>query len=169
VAGVSFTCSCCGKEHEGLPDLAFGAPEDYVRISAEEKETIAKKADDLCSINDEQFFVRGILMVPIAGSDAEFGWGVWVSLNREDFYRYIDLYDAEDARERYVGALRNSLPGYPDTLSLPVDVHLQPYPDRPKIVVHESDHPLSVHQREGIELDALQRIVESYLHPSGVR
>ncbi len=163
----SFVCHCCGQRHEGLPDLAFDAPYYYEQLSDEQKRTIAKKSDDFCSINDEDFFIRGILFTPIIGMDLDFGWGVWVSLSRTNFQRYIELFNAEDPSGEgpYFGWFSNRMPWYPETLSLKTNVHLQPYPHRPRIELEPTDHPLSIHQREGIDLPTLQAILEANLHP----
>lgn len=58
---------------------------------------------------------------------------------------------------------------YPDTLSLKTNVWLQPYPRRPLVELEPTEHPLAVHQREGVDLATMQRIVEEALHPDGMR
>ena len=52
---LRFKCTCCGEWHEGLPDLAFAAPYYYEQLSEEQKTTIAKKSEDLCTVADEDF------------------------------------------------------------------------------------------------------------------
>lgn len=163
---LRFKCTCCGEWHEGLPDLAFAAPYYYDQLSAEQKAAIAKKSDDLCSIANKDFFIRGVLLVPVVDRDVDFGLGVWVSLSEANFKRYVQLFaDPNPAAEGpYFGWLSNRLPGYPDTLSLKTNVHLQPYPQRPRIVLEPTDHPLSVHQHRGIAFETLQRFLEANLH-----
>lgn len=163
-----FKCSCCSEWHDGVPDLAFAAPYYFDQLSEEQKRTIAKKSDDVCSIDDEDFFIRGVLHIPIIGQDSEFGLGVWVSLSRTNFKRYVELFNEPDpsGEEPYFGWFSNRVPGYPDTLSLKAEVCLQPYPTRPRIVLEPTDHPLSVHQHSGITMEALQRFIEANLHPS---
>jgi hypothetical protein len=163
----TFLCRCCGEEHAGIPDLAFDAPFYYEQLSSDQRQAIAKKSDDLCTIADEDFFIRGILLIPIAGMDAEFGLGVWVSLSYANFQRYVELYDATDLAGEgpYFGWFSNRLPWYPETLSLRTNVHLQPHPQRPRIELEPTTHPLSVHQREGIDRATLERFIEASLHP----
>lgn len=161
-----FSCKCCGDEHEGIPDLAFDAPSYYEQLSEEQKRTIATKSEDFCIIADEDFFIRGILLIPIIGLDTQFGLGVWVSLSRENFKRYIELYEASDVSGEgpYFGWFSNHMPWYPETLSLKTNVHLQPYPHRPQIELQPTDHPLSMHQHHGIDLATLQEFIEANLH-----
>lgn len=167
VPEFSFLCKCCGKKHGGIPDLAFDAPFYYEQLSLQQRNEIATKSDDLCTIDDEDFFIRGILLVPIIGLDAEFGLGVWVSLSRVNFQRFVELYDARDVSGEgpYFGWFSNRLPWYPETLSLKTNVHLQPSPQRPSIELEPTDHPLSIHQHSGIDIATLQTFIEATLHP----
>lgn len=164
---LRFKCSCCDDWHDGIPDLAFTAPYYYDDLTEEQKQTIAKKSDDVCVINGEDFFIRGIVLIPIVGQEANFGLGAWVSLSKTNFERYLELFNERDAPSEppYFGWFSNQVPGYPETLSLKTEVHLQPYPDRPHIVLEPTDHPLSVHQHAGITIDALQSLIEANLHP----
>jgi hypothetical protein len=162
-----FQCTSCHEWHDGLPDIGFDAPLPYAELTDEEKETIATKSDDLCSIRDEDFFIRGVLMIPIAGTDAQFGWGVWVSLSRTNYEGYLELYDEPDPADEpsYFGWFCNRLPWYFDTWLLETTVHLRPYPERPRVELEPSDHLLNVHQRHGIDLPTLQEILAVALHP----
>ena len=57
----------------------------------------------------------------------------------------------------YFGWFSNALPGYPDTLNLPLEVVTQELEYRPELVLSEGDHPLIREQREGITTDAHPR------------
>ncbi len=138
-------------------------------MSDEQRKAIAKKSDDLCSINDEGFFVRGVIELPIIGHDRYFGLGVWVSLKKENFYRYVELFDSKDPSGNgpYFGWLCNQLWGYPDTLNLKTNVHLRPAPARPLVKLEPTDHPLAVRQHDGIRLEDVHALIEHAMHPSG--
>ncbi len=163
-----FQCSACDEWHEGIPDLGFDAPHQYASLSAEQRTTIASKTDDLCTIEDD-YFVRGVIELPIVGHDDTFGLGAWVSLSKANFARYVELFRAAEpsADGPYFGWLCNSISGYPDTLFLKTNVHLRPHPKRPLIELEPTDHPLAIHQRKGISLAEVQAIVELALHPGG--
>jgi hypothetical protein len=158
-----------GDWHDGRPDLAFSAPYYYDNLTNEQKQTIAKLSDDVCVINGEDFFIRGVVMMPIVGQEGLFGLGAWVSLSKINFQRYLELFNEPDPTSEapYFGWFSNRVPGYPETLSLKTEVHLQLYPERPHIVLEPTDHPLSVHQHAGITTDAIQKMIEANLHPHG--
>jgi len=162
----SYRCQTCGEIHVGLPDLAFDAPWHYYGLPEDEREACAVLDSDTCSIRDEDFFIRGCLEIPVHGRKEPFSYGVWESLSREHFRRYVELY--EDQRrvtnEPWFAWLCSQLPGYPDTLLLKTNLHLRQYPTRPYIELEPTDHPLAVEQREGISLRRLQEIVELNRH-----
>ena len=161
----TFKCSTCGEVHRGLPDLAFDSPLQYHSMSDDERRS-AQLTSDTCVINDEDFFVRGLLQIPVHGRDEPFAYGVWVSLSRKNFERYQELFNASDRLDEppYFGWLCNKLPGYPDTLNLKTNVHLQPYPLRPRIELEPTDHPLALEQGKGISIERLQEIIEANTH-----
>jgi hypothetical protein len=161
-----YTCATCGEEHEGLPDLAFDSPFYFATVPESERTKRAVLTSDTCVIDGEDFFVRVCLPIPIQGTQAEFVWGVWVSLSEVNFRRYMEMYrlDPPESEGPYFGWLSNRLPGYPETLSLKTHVHLQKSGRRPRIELEPTDHLLAIHQREGIELAHLLKILGDKVH-----
>lgn len=161
----SYICGRCGQAHSGSPDLGFDAPYHYNVLDADERTRIARLTSDTCVINDEGFFVRGLLEIPVHGRAETFGLGVWVSLSRKSFARYEELYESIDRTdEGFFGWLCNTVPGYPDTLHLKTNVHLRPHPLRPRIELQLSDHPLAIDQRNGISIARMQEVFEANEH-----
>jgi hypothetical protein len=125
--------------------------------------------DELCVIAGEHCFIRGRLVIPVVDGPpgAEFDWGVWVSLSRDNFERAISLW-TEAGREDeppYFGWLSSDLPLYqPSTLNLKTHVLTQPVGQRPLIELEPTNHPLAVEQRGGIHLARVQEIAEAVLH-----
>jgi hypothetical protein len=167
---MQWTCSRCGRVHEGLPhDWGFDAPVYWYALSPDERSTRGKLSEDLCVIRDEEgehFFIRGILPIPVRTSDEEFRYGVWASLSEKSFRRVVELWNDPKRTEEppYFGWLSNSIAGYPETLSLKTNVHTRDLNLRPTIELQPTDHPLAVEQREGITPERLQELVELQLH-----
>ncbi len=69
----SFKCSTCGKVHEGLP-MSFAAdfPDMYAHMNRDERDSRAVIGSDQCIIDQQWFFIRGCLEIPIVGSDEPF-------------------------------------------------------------------------------------------------
>jgi hypothetical protein len=162
----SFICATCGARHEGLPGLSFDAPHHYSQMSPEDQASRASRDADTCSIGGEDFFVRGCLEIPVHGQDDPFVWGVWVSLSRRNFDRYVETIGKDSPEQGpYFGWLCSRLPGYPDTLNLKTNVHFRAGRLRPLVELEPTDHPLAVDQRNGMSVAAWRHKVEANLHP----
>src|SRR5690348_16292323 len=89
MAGVfAYTCTCCGKRHEGSPSFGFDAPHQYASLSAEQKLAMGELSSDLCTIThngEVDRFIRTVLEIPIVGAQDPFMWGVWVSLSDKSY------------------------------------------------------------------------------------
>ena len=164
---MRWTCRYCGEQHDDLPfDWAFAAPAHWDG---------GKTADDwltedLCVWTDDggdpAFFVRGVLYVPVVETGEALRYGVWSSLSQRSFERVIEMWNDPSRVEEppYFGWLANSIPDYPGTLNLPVDVVTDHADLRPTIVPHKSGHPLVRDHRAGISLERVREVAERRLH-----
>jgi hypothetical protein len=124
-------------------------------------------SSDQCVVRAEHYFVKGLIEIPVIGSDEVFSWGVWVSLSRDNFSRAADLWDTpgRESEKPYFGWLTTDLPLYsPTTLNLKAYVHTRPVGERPYVELEPTDHPLAVEQRTGITLDRVREIASAVLH-----
>jgi hypothetical protein len=123
-------------------------------------------SSDQCIIDDEHFFIRGNLELPIIGSEELFVWGVWVSLSEANYNRASELLEqsGRESEPPYFGWLSTALPGYPDTVNLKTHVHTRPVGVRPSIELEPTDHLLAVEQRQGITWERIQELAVVVLH-----
>ena len=165
---MRFICSSCGQIHDGFADLALEAPYYFYTVPEGERKHRSPLTSDLCSIDDEDFFIRGCLEIPIVGRPDPFSWGVWCSVSRANFERYREVFDVRQSHVGpFFGWLSSRLPGYPDTLGLKVMAHLRDEKTRPWFELEHSDHPLSVDCVQGMTAERLQEIYdEAHLHAS---
>ncbi|MGW1281969.1 DUF2199 domain-containing protein [Streptomyces tsukubensis] len=163
-----FTCSCCGSQHPELP-MSYSTTAPYAW-----EESFSHRADSLlspeqCVIRAQHYFVKGLVEIPVVGSDDVFSWAVWVSLSRENFARAADRWNTpgREAEEPYFGWLSTDLLLYsPSTINLKTYVHTRPVGQRPLIELEPTNHPLAVEQRTGITPDRVREIAAAVLHPS---
>jgi hypothetical protein len=162
-----FHCSTCGRHHSELP-FSFSAetPALYDSIPDGERDSRSELTSDLYVIDEEHFFVRGCLEIPILDELEPFVWGVWCSLSKENFRKTMEMREREgrESEPPYFGWLCTALPLYPDTLQLKTHVHTRPLGQRPFIELEPTDHPLAVDQRQGITIARVQKIAEALLH-----
>ncbi len=164
---MSYQCACCGKTHDGLPDIGSAAPFIYYELPEDEREAKTKLTADTCVIENDgevDFFIRGTIELPIHGQNEPFGLGVWVSQKKENFEAYLEDPGTADIGP-YFGWLCSELPAFGSTLSLKTMAHFQGNGLRPTIEVEPTEHPLAVAQQQGISLDKAWEIVHGYIKP----
>lgn len=113
---------------------------------------------DFCVIDEESFFIRCVLELPIIGApDMTFDIGAWSSLAKKNFDAYFDNYDDEKpvAPGPWFGWFSNQLKGYADTRGLKCQVRPRDGVRRPSLELEPTDHPLAVQQRDGISFDQI--------------
>lgn len=171
-SNYQWTCSCCGKQHYGVPDsYGYDAPWYWGDRDRLNPPPGCKLNADYCKIDDEFFFVRGCIKIPVIGSENPLIWGVWSSLSNQNFERELEVALKPERVDEppYFGWLSTRIEIYPDTLQLKCNVRSQPPGARPLIELEPSDHPLSVEQREGITSERLIEIAEKsehgWIHP----
>ena len=121
--------------------------------------------EDFCTLvdddGDENFFVRGVIHLPIIGVGETFRWGVWGSLSRENFEKLLEM--DEDPKRVELPAmfswLSTRINEYPDTLSLKMYAHIQPVGTRPHFFLEPTDHPLAQEYHHGISAERVKEIM----------
>jgi hypothetical protein len=159
---MTYRCGTCGKRHDGLPDVGSDRPLPWYEIPKDERESRAVATPDTCIIDNEHFFIRGVVEIPLVGKPDRFGFGVWVSQKRENFERYRNEPESTEIRPSF-GWLCTRIAFYSrDTYLLKTKAHFRAGGLRPAIELEPTDHPLAVDQREGITLDKAWDIVHFY-------
>jgi hypothetical protein len=157
----AWTCSCCGLTFNSLPmDYAFAAPRNWLALAETERSARCKLTDDICVINDVEYYVRGCLEIPVSGISEKFVWGVWVSVSEESLRYYLARWDAqidENEPPRF-GWLSTWISGYPEPNEIRCHVFLRSGNLRPRVVLQPTDYALAIEQHHGISLDRVKQI-----------
>ncbi|MFD4640634.1 DUF2199 domain-containing protein [Lentzea sp. NPDC058436] len=162
----AFTCGSCGQVHDGLP-FAYSMPAPAYWSAEMAENPASVLGEEQCVINDEHFFVRGRIVLPVRDADEDLEWGVWVSLSPANFSRMAEVFEnpARVHEPPYFGWLSTVLPGYePTTLNLKTNLHTQEIGVRPVIELEPTGHPLAVEQREGITVARVREFAEIAFH-----
>ena len=163
---MSYRCSVCGASHDDLPDIGMEKPDMWWGIPEGERDRRIEFTPDTCIIDDEDFFIRGVLEIPIHDYPSSFGFGVWVSQKRENFLTYLDNFDSSEIGP-FFGWLCNRIAFYEeDTLFLKTMAHFRGEGLRPDIALEQTDHPFAIDQHNGITLDRAWEIVHFYMKSS---
>lgn len=157
LVAVKYHCHICGKEHDGLPDVGADRPDPFWMIPEDERDQRVTLTSDTCQIDGSQFYVRGVIRLPVRDTEESFGIGVWVSHQEENFRTYVQQPDSSDIGP-FFGWLATRIDFYSeDTLGLKAMAHYQGGGLRPLIEVEPTTHPLAIDQREGV---ATERVCE---------
>jgi hypothetical protein len=161
---TSFTCAVCGEAHTGLPHIGSAAPYQWSDEFAKDPDSLL--TTDLCIIEGRDFFVHGVIEIPVHDYEQEFGWGVWVSHKQENFEIYREHFDTADIGP-FFGWLCTAINYYSkDTMLLKTTAHYRGEGLRPRIVLEKSAHPLYRQQRDGISLAKAWEMVHHYMGKS---
>ncbi len=147
---VTYRCATCRGLHEGLPDVAYRWPDPYFDVPESERSSRVRGDSDTCA---RDFFIRGVILIPIKETSDHFGVGVWVSQKRENFETYLKNSDMSGIGP-FFGWLCNTLPFYESsTWALKTRAHFQGNNQRPLIEIAPCDHPLYLDYSAGVTLE----------------
>jgi len=167
VAKTGFQCASCGKWHDELP-LYFACDEPLYVAELSETDrakyvTTLGDFRELVRDGTRNYFVLGVVEIPILGTNDTFGYGLWTSLSHESYVAARAALAKQAPAGSFFGWVSNRLDGYPDTINLRSRVHMRAN-TRPWIELEPTDHPLAVEQRNGITLERVHEIVQHALH-----
>lgn len=159
-------CKCCGGEIDWPPlDYACDAPIDSFDIPESELAHRVQQNRDIVIVDDQYFFIRGNVQIPIVGHSDTFAWGAWCSISRASFERINELWDdPEQVNEppRFAW-LVSVLPTYDEsTFPLKARLHLRGPCVVPYIEV-TPEHPLGQEQLNGITTERIEAIARAIL------
>jgi len=162
-----FKCTCCDEIHKGLPSFGSDAPNYYFSIPEDEIKDRVLLTSDKCIVDNQYFFVRGCLELPIIGYDDVFTFGSWVSLSMDNFEKFESLFEEKqrshnDPMFGWFSTWIYSL--YEGSENIKSRIHLRDNGIRPYIELEPTEHPLSIAQTKGITPEQVIKIYEYYVH-----
>jgi hypothetical protein len=162
---MPFVCSVCGEHHdERLLDIRLGLPHDIHVLDDDARARRAWLADDFAVLDDERFFVRGLLELPIPGLDDRFAYGTWLEVSMADFQELMRRWHDEEQFAAVECTLANELEPYRATVGLRATLRATA-PDRlPAVELAAAAHELVRAQRAGITVDRSDELAAAVLH-----
>jgi hypothetical protein len=149
---TKFTCPVCGEVHEGVDGWGYNQPQYWAQLTPAQRQA-SRIDDDLCATEDQYFFVRAVLQIPlIDGPQREFDMAVWGAVSSYDFKRYLETFGGDQAHLGPMFAyLASDIRQFAGALNLEAD--LIPRDGlRPLMRLRDADHPLVRAQQHGIRL-----------------
>lgn len=172
LASLRWKCGSCDEWHTGpCLDFSYDAPihwqKEYEAASFQSKTAQGRRYpetlldEDHCVIEDKYFFVRGIIHLPIIGTAETLRWGVWGSLNRDNFETFLNTENDPKRVELppMFSWLSTQIPEYPDTLNLKMYARIENVDWRPSFELEPTEHPLSREYHNGITPERVKEIM----------
>lgn len=142
-------------------DAAFSAPVDWGEL--DDATRAASRLDsDFCRVRYPDGvtdrFIRCVLPLPVPELDAEFGFGVWMSVSERSWDVYEAGFDSGTyGQDGCFGYLMHEIPGFDGSRGLHADIWFRPDGLRPAVALRETDHPLFAAQRDGVSVAQVER------------
>src|SRR5262249_2234463 len=165
---MRWICPICGIEHNDLPSC-FGIDAPWRALVPEsEFDSRVDLSSDQCVVDNDQFFVRGHIQVPIHGLPEPLTFSVWSSLSARSFLHMGERWESPDRASDppYFGWLCSPIPVYPSTIHLKLSVQSRAPGLTPLFTVEPGDHPLAIDQHEGISVARWHELAHQLLHSS---
>jgi hypothetical protein len=163
---MSWKCQTCDVEHDDLP-TCFGIEAPWQALVPEDEfEQRVELSADQCVVDEQHFFIRGHVEIPIHDRPEPLSFSVWSSLSEDSFFHMCDRWEAEDrdSDPPYFGWLCSPIHIYPDTIQLKLSVQSRRPGFTPLFTVESTDHPLSIDQRHGISIERWHHLAHQLLH-----
>lgn len=149
---MTLRCACCGERHEGLPHIAFDSPVYLRHVPPAERADRVALTDNHGRIDDD-FFIRGVVEIPVHGEDAPLRIEVWVTQQRDNYEAFRAAPEDSDLGP-FFGWLSNAFAfeGAP-VINLKTLAHFRGQGQLPAIALEPTGHPFARAQAEGISLE----------------
>ncbi len=150
---VSVACVTCGAVHPIRDtELVYGLPDAIFELDSAARGERAKISSDICMLDGDRHFLRGVIPLSVAGRDRPYRIGAWVEMAESDIREILNVWE-DQMQSRcppFSGSLANEIYGHAGSCGLKVEVQLTGPTTRPDIVVLASQSDLYRRQRDGI-------------------
>ena len=158
---TAIRCHTCGEEHDlGGIEPSFTRPDAFFAVPLDQRSRRINADNDTCLISSEDgqdlaCFIRAVLRVPIEGAGTTIGWGLWVEVSDQTYWRVSAVWNEPDQSQEppFPCTVANEIPNYPSTCGVPGTMRLTGVRTRPSLVLAEDSlHPFAVEARSGVLL-----------------
>jgi hypothetical protein len=162
---VAFVCSVCGEHHdERLLDIRLGLPGAIHALDGDERAQRAWLADDFAVLDDERFFVRGLLELPIPELGSRFGYGTWLEVSMPDFQELMRRWHSDEQFDPVGCVVANELEPYRETTGLAATLRATSPDKLPMVELDDAPHVLVREQQHGIGAARADELAAVVLH-----
>ena len=148
-------CPCCEKLVLAADaELSYHLPDDIACMSAEEIKSTCKYTDDYVVCEDEYFYIRCILPLPVRDTEKNYCIGVWAQISPNSYNRVWELWSDEDqANEAPIsGLLANAVHLNTGAKNAEIAIQLTGPTTRPIVKIKDENCSLYQEQQSGVTI-----------------
>ncbi|WP_417357994.1 DUF2199 domain-containing protein [Gallaecimonas pentaromativorans] len=146
-------CPCCDKMVPANDmELTYRKPDPIASMDADEIEERCKYSSDYYVCDDEYFYIRAILPLPVKDSGREYCLGVWVQVSEKSFNKIWDLWDdpEQDKAPPFKGGLANNVHLNSESINSEIELQLIGPTSRPRVSLVDTKSTIYMEQQCGI-------------------
>jgi hypothetical protein len=147
-------CACCGElAPVSALELSFRLPDDVFQLSKTEQGAHCRMSSEYIVLNDNRFFVRALIPLPVHGRAEPYHIGIWAEVSKKNFIRVLALSakPAQASAPPIPATLANQLPFHKSTLGLSLTLQLRGPDTVPEVQLRPCEHTLYAEQSNGID------------------
>lgn len=147
-------CSCCGKM---IPisdlELSFERPDEIANLSSEEKDERCERSGDFYILDDERYFIRCVIPLPVHECENYYAIGAWAEVSQSNYQKIWQLWDDENQcnEDPFSGVLANNIPLTDNSHNCSIAIRLN-LKTRPHIIIADETCSLFQEQECGISI-----------------
>jgi len=148
-------CPCCDKMVPANDmELSYRMPDAIACMNQEDIDEQCKYTNDYVVCNDEYFYIRCIISLPVKDSGRDYAIGAWAQVSSNSFNRIWELWDESDQSNepRMGGLLANNIHLNTNSEDSEVEVQLTGATSRPLISIKDPKCSLYKEQQCGITI-----------------
>jgi len=148
-------CPCCDKIVPADDmELSYRLPDAIACMSEDEIEEQCKYTNDYVVCNDEYFYIRCIISLPVQSSSRDYGIGAWAQVSPNSFNRIWELWSEDDQSSEppIHGLLANDVHLNTNSEDSKIEVQLTGAKSRPMITIKDPECSLYIEQKNGITI-----------------
>lgn len=148
-------CPCCNELVPAIyMELSYRLPDSIACMSEEDIESQCRYTNDYIVCDEEYFYVRCTIPLPVQESDRDYAIGAWAQVSSNSFNRICELWSDEDQSNEppIHGLLANDVHLNTNSENSEIEVQLTGASTRPIITIKDASCSLYNEQQSGITM-----------------
>lgn len=146
-------------------DIAMKLPDVLWQMDYQTKYIHSRFNDDFATMDEEHYYLRVVLEVPLSYEPTSFVWGIWVEVTKDVHDQYLAAFqESAESLPALTGTIANDIPFYPEAFGQEVSIAFH-NETRPNVIVLDKETSLGKDQSQGLTLERHQALDQALFGP----